>query len=75
MQKLQITLLNSGVKKGKKLMINTEYVVIIDDNEDVWNLTQNIFEKERRVSIRKNIIRKEQAKRSNVIVTRPDNSK
>ena len=56
MQKLQITLLNSGVKKGKKLMINTEYVVIIDDNEDVWNLTQNIFEKERRVSIRKNII-------------------
>ena len=28
-------------------MINTEYVVIIDDDEDVWNLTQKIFENEK----------------------------
>ena len=57
MQKLQITLLSSmNAKKGKKLMINTEYVVVIDDNEDVWDLTQNIFKNEKRISVCENII-------------------
>lgn len=38
-------------------MINTEYIVIIDDNEDVWELTQKIFKDEKRIPTCKNVIR------------------
>ncbi len=56
-------------------MINTEYIVIIDDNEDVWNLTQKIFEKEKRISTCKDIIRKTRIKKCNVDITRLNNNK
>lgn len=56
-------------------MINTEYIVIIDDNEDVWNLTQNIFEKEKRISTCKDIIRKTRIEKCNVDITGLDNNK
>jgi hypothetical protein len=38
---------------GGKQMINTKYVVIIEDNEEVWSMSKRLFENENRFQIKK----------------------